>query len=323
MGKRDTDQTSVGEDSFLDTIANLVGILIIIVVIVATKTKLSADTTLRELAKQGPSEAVLDPALEALRLQESLGRTQRELERHALETEYRRLERDKLLQQVALAREAIEQRIVDVDERQRETIEKTQELERLRSELKHVSDKLGATEDRKRPAIVLEHLPTPMAKTVFGKELHVRVKNGLVTVIPWDRLVETLKQHAPMAARRNASKKQLEDRLGPINGFMLHYWMNAIPGGFELERFELDTTPDNPGEPLEVALGSGGRLRGELSSRVPAETVVTVWVYPDSFAEFRKLKTLLFQEGFLAAARPLPQGMLIGASPRGSRSVAQ
>ncbi len=43
-----------------------------------------------------------------------------------------------------------------------------------------------------------------------------------------------------------------------------------------------------------------------MSSRVPAETVVTVWVYPDSFGEFRKLKSALYREGFLAAARPLP-----------------
>lgn len=48
-----------------------------------------------------------------------------------------------------------------------------------------------------------------------------------------------------------------------------------------------------------------------MSSRVPAETVVTAWVYPDSFGEFRKLKTALYREGFLAAARPLPPEILI------------
>ncbi len=103
----------------------------------------------------------------------------------------------------------------------------------------------------------------------------------------------------------------------------MHYRMMAIPGGFELDRFEIDTTPENLGETLEQALASGGALRGEMSSRVPAETVVTVWVYPDSFGEFRKLKSALYREGFLAAARPLPPDILIGASPRGSRSAAQ
>ena len=142
-------------------------------------------------------------------------------------------------------------------------------------------------------------------------------------MIPWDRLVATLKEHAPLAARRSASKKTLDDKLGPINGFMLHYRMSAIPGGFELERFEIDVTPENVGETLPEALGNGGKLRGEISSRVPAETVVTVWVYPDSFGMFRELKTALYGEGFLAAARPLPEDILIGASPRGSRSAAQ
>jgi hypothetical protein len=99
--------------------------------------------------------------------------------------------------------------------------------------------------------------------------------------------------------------------------------MSAIPGGFELERFEIDVTPENIGETLEESLSTTGKLRGEISSRVPAETVVTVWVYPDSFAQFRELKTALYREGFLAAARPLPDDILIGASPRGSRSAAQ
>jgi hypothetical protein len=61
----------------------------------------------------------------------------------------------------------------------------------------------------------------------------------------------------------------------------------------------------------------------ELASRKPRETVVTVWVYPDSFEKFRQLKAQLFAEGFLCAARPLPEGVRIGASPQGTRSSAQ
>ncbi|MFO1065141.1 MAG: hypothetical protein U0892_14855 [Pirellulales bacterium] len=323
MARRDTEHANVGEDSFLDTIANLVGILIIIVVIVATKTKANAETTIKEIQSQDITQAVSDPAQEALRMRDALAQDVAKLQQYALETEYRRLERDKLLAQVALAREAVQEEIAAFDEKEKEEIEKTQELERLESELKNVSEQIGAAEATKRPKVVLEHLPTPMAKTVFGKELHIRVKDGLVTVIPWDRLVETLKQHAPVAARRNSSKQTMEDRIGPVGGFMLHYWMTAIPGGFELDRFEIDPTPENRGETVEETLASGGRLRGELAARVAAETVVTIWVYPDSFAELRKLKTVLFREGFLAAARPLPDGILIGASPKGSRSAAQ
>ncbi|MGN6136786.1 MAG: hypothetical protein ACTHOU_20080 [Aureliella sp.] len=322
MARRE-EQSNIGEDSFLDTIANLVGILIILVVLIGGKTKVDAEAKSRQIAEQDVTDQALEPAAEAQRLREAALRDQEQLQYYALETEYRRLERDKLLEQAALMREKIAERISKVDQHEREQIEKSRERERLEGELKDISDQLGAAQETKRTKITLEHLPTPMAKTVFSRELHIRLKNRRVTVVPWDRLVATLKEHAPLAARRSASKKTLDDKLGPISGFMLHYRMSAIPGGFELDRFEIDVTPENVGQTLDEALSTAGILRGELSSRVPAETVVTVWVYPDSFAEFRQLKSALYREGFLAAARPLPEDILIGASPRGSRSAAQ
>jgi hypothetical protein len=91
----------------------------------------------------------------------------------------------------------------------------------------------------------------------------------------------------------------------------------------ELEKFELDPTPEIITETVAEALRAGGRLRAELDANRSQQTTITVWVYPESFREFRKLKELLFREGFLCAARPLPENMRIGASPRGSSSSAQ
>lgn len=323
MGRRNSEQLTVGEDSFLDTVANLVGIVIILVVVIGTKTKMDAEAYVKEISKQDSTAHLADPASEVMRLKQSLYETQTQLAGYDFETSYRKLERDKLLDSVTLARNEIEARISQVDSKKMQEVESTQHLETLQSKLKEVNQRVGKNEEIKRPKIVLEHLPTPMAKTVFGREMHIRVRRGLVTVIPWDRLVQTLKDHVPLAARRNASRKALEETLGPIDGFLLKYRMNSIPGGFELDRFELETTADNQGEPLAEALSASGRLRLEMSSRKPSETVVTVWVYPDSFDEFRQLKNALFQEGFLSAARPLPDGIRIGASPHGSRSVAQ
>lgn len=322
MVKRE-EHANHGEDSFLDTIANLVGILIILVVLIGGQTKVQAEAKKGEIAKQDIVDEALEPAAEADRLRSAAIENIKQLEQYAIEAEYRRLERDKLLEMKALAKANIEERISKVDAKKRERIEKSSELEALQSQLKDVGERLKAGTETKRDKIVLEHLPTPMAKTVFTREMHVRLKNNRLHVIPWDRLVSMLKEQAPMAARRAASKKTLDDRLGPVGGFIMNYRMMAIPGGFELDRFEIDVMPENVGETLEQSMASGGALRGEMSSRIPAETVVTVWVYPESFGEFRKLKAALYREGFLAAARPLPPDVLIGASPRGSRSAAQ
>ena len=78
-----------------------------------------------------------------------------------------------------------------------------------------------------------------------------------------------------------------------------------------------------PGPPLSEALRDGSGFLERLSGHDPNRTTVTVWVYPDSFNEFRALKAELFRRGYLAAGRPMPAGHPIGGSPDGSRSAAQ
>ena len=46
-------------------------------------------------------------------------------------------------------------------------------------------------------------------------------------------------------------------------------------------------------------------------------------VYPDSFDQFHALKSQLYKQGFLTAARPMPAGRFMGGSPRGTRSAAE
>ncbi len=86
----------------------------------------------------------------------------------------------------------------------------------MQSQLKKTHQLLVAgAEEHKRPKIVLEHLPTPMAKTVFGKEMHIRLQRGQVTMVPWDQLIEMLKRQLPLAAQRNASRGVSKRRLAP------------------------------------------------------------------------------------------------------------
>ncbi len=106
-------------------------------------------------------------------------------------------------------------------------------------------------------------------------------------------------------------------------GFIANGPSVAMAQRVELEYFVLEPTEEVLRETLDQAMGIGGRLRAELSVRDPRATTVTVWVYDDSFKTFRELKERLFVEGFLTAARPLPQGIRVGASPKGSSSTAQ
>jgi hypothetical protein len=334
MANRRDDGLAIGDDSFLDTIANLVGVLIILVVIMGTKTQHAAKEHGEKLRQQAASK-IEKPATTMVSIRKSVAEQEQRLARQDLELKYRKEERLALLRKIALLEEELKTKLEQSSEDVRLRVEHESQIAKLKKQLEDLKNAQSQGTEEEEAPIALQHLPTPMAKTVFGQEMHLRMAEGRVSVIPWDRLVEQLKQTAPLAARRGINRNVIEDSLGPMEGYLMKFRLvnskGMVQSGgrvgmgsvVELERFELEVVEPNMGESIEAALEPGSRLRIELAGRQPRETVITVWVYPDSFEEFRLLKEALFEEGFLTAARPLPDGILIGASPRGSRSTAQ
>lgn len=334
MSKRRQDEMQIGEDSFLDTIANLVGILIILVVIVGARSystaKLAAEEKLRQEKMQ-----LERPATKAVQLDRDLRQQLEELQKYEIEVAYRDAERMAIVDRVTIAERLAEEQMKNMDQASREQLESEMEMSQLEKQLADLMKQQGNIEGAEPTTAILQHLPTPMAKTVFGKELHVMLRSGLVSVIPWDRLVEALKSEAKKSVERNTQKDRIVNQLGPIEGFLMVYGLKSQTGMFsdgrttrmgksvELEKFELEPTAEVTRETIDQSLASGGRLRLELGANSAQHTTITVWVYPDSFNEFRVLKERLFMEGFLCAARPLPFHIRVGASPRGSASTAQ
>lgn len=334
MGRRHQEETQNGEDSFLDTIANLVGILIILVVVVGARSY----STAREIVQneiESQRQDAKAPLELAQRLDDDLAKQAADMQRYEMELAFRSNERMLTLDQVNLAKSQIENQLEDLSADERKQFEIERELSELERQLAELMEQQGTLPDDEVPPIVLHHLPTPMAKTVFGHEIHVMMTNNLVTVIPWNELVETLKRQARNAAERNTQRDRFTNELGPIGGFTMKYTLKSQTGMMsdgtraamgrliELDRFILTPEPDVLKETVEQSISTGGRLRAELAMHQNQNTTVTVWVYPDSFGAFRKLKDMLFPEGFLCAARPLPFGVSIGASPNGSSSTAQ
>ncbi len=112
-------------------------------------------------------------------------------------------------------------------------------------------------------------------------------------------------------------------RLVSKRGLVSNGGTTAMAQIIELDKFELEPGPEILRESIDQCLGMNGQLRIDLSAYSPRETTVTAWVYPGSFETFRQLKEMLFVEGFMTAARPLPEGVRIGASARPSQSTAQ
>ncbi len=334
MSKRRNEESSIGEDAFLDTIANLVGILIILVVIVGSRSYATAKASVESELKQ-KVDLLASPTEKTKSLDLDLQKQAEELHHYDLEVAYRDAERMAIMDRVTIAERLADEELQNVDKTVQDRIEAEQEMSELEKQLENLLRQSGDLQNVEQNTAVLQHLPTPMAKTVFGRELHVMMRGNKVAVIPWDRLVETLKVEARRSAERNSQKDRFVNQLGPIDGFLMTYGLKSQSGilsngttarlgrTIELEKFELEPTADVLHETVSQTLNAGGRLRLELATCTSQHTTVTVWVYPDSFNEFRVLKERLFTEGFLCAARPLPFHVRIGASPRGSASTAQ
>jgi len=325
-----------GQDAFLDVVANLVGILIILIMVIgAQATDAMVDA---EPDQDEPQAAPVDP--EAARnaasaVESDIHAIDAKLKRQQLEIAYRRSERDKMLQVVMGVEQQFEQQRAALDERQQQDLQATRELLAAQADLEDLKARRAALENARPAPKVIEHLPTPLAKTVFGTELHFRLLHGRVAYIPWNELVALLKEDAPKSLGKLRDTTQVTETLGPIGGFRMQYTLRRVqhlaPAGggmtvqqrVELDRFTLVPTRDDLGEPLPQAMSEGSEFSDLLKRLDPDRTTVTVWVYPDSFDQFRTLKAELFRRGFSTAGRPLPEGHPIGGSPDGSRSVSQ
>lgn len=327
-----------GQDSFLDVVTNLVGILIIIIMVIGTRTTdaMVDATAASSDASEGPPGDLVAARTAAEAVEKDIQAIDAKLAQQQFEITYRRTERDKMLALLTAVEQELNRQQQRLDAGQRTRLEAARELQAARSELEDLKASRQTVETSPAAPTVLEHLPTPLAKTVFGKEVHFRLLGGRLAYVPWDELVAKLKEEAPQQVGKLREADKITETLGPIQGFRLQYTLRhgrhvtPVRGGavamartIELERFVLVPVRDDLGEPVAQAFQPGSACQDILSQYDPNRTTVTVWVYPDSFGQFRALKEELYKRGFLTAGRPLPAGHPIGGSPDGSRSAAQ
>ncbi len=103
--------------------------------------------------------------------------------------------------------------------------------------------------------------------------------------------------------------------------------LEALQSGDGRMRITVSRWTITPGEILsdesiEEAIKPGSRYRQVMETAAP-ETVLTMWIYQDSFSGFAALREVAHGLQLRVAARPLPAGTPIVGSPNGSRSTAQ
>lgn len=338
MARRISQQVPAGEhDSFLDIVANIVGILIILVMVVGVRAK-----------NAPPAAAVSDPRSEQvqaeLKRQLSVERSLRadvwKLAERARaiveEAEHQYLERNQLAAMVAAWQHNVEEVRGQLGSQADEDLRLQRELDEAEARLAELNRQRQRALEEEPERVVIESYPTPLSQTVDGSEAHFQLRAERIVAIPLERLIEKLKDDAQRKAYKLADLPEITETVGPVGGFRLRYTIRRFELTPEMQmatgrrgsvarltQWILLPVSSELGEPVDRALQKGSDFLRALAELDAGGTTVTVWTYPESFGAFRKIKKRLYELGYACAARPLPAGLPISGSPHGSKSAAQ
>jgi hypothetical protein len=339
MSRRTTNQAEApGQDSFLDVVANLVGVMIILVMVVGTQARhaIEAAVPVSENATDSTAALNVQQAKDLLYDQEKALRDMREkLAAQEREVQYRRGERDQVLTLCSAVEQSLTAAKSKLSDNDRTEVDLKVAVNQTQRELENLSQMVVVATAETSPTEVLKHYPTPIAKTVFGQEVHFSLQKGRLTFVPFEEFVQMLKEDAPRRVAKLRDADRVTESLGPIAGYYMKYALKRetvlMPSGSgnarqeraALEQFVLVPTREDLGEPVAAALAANSEFRTVLREYDPKRCTVTLWVYPDSFQHFRPVREELMKLGFTSAGRPMPDGHPIGGSPEGSRSASQ
>ncbi len=329
-----------GQDSFLDIVANLVGILIILVVVVGAqatsfkKEVVSTEDLDQQLVDQEKELEHLEQ--QAYRMTVDNHQLEKDISDEKFLTKSLADERHAKMMQLEMARREIERRTQDWDDLQKEVLVRKTTIDALKQQLTQVHSTMNAWQHEEVTRVeTIEHFPTPIVKTVFTDEIHFRLSQGKISFVPMQPLIDEMKSQWKVVAENLSNSDQAIETVGPIDGYRLQYELrkkqvtrnarNGVVRGsaIEFDHFVILPTDQGQGEALGQALHPDGIFSRRLADRRPERTTVSIWVYPDSYNDFMMLKKELHQRGFQIASWPLDEGRPISGGPNGFKTSAQ
>lgn len=357
--RRNSDDIEFGSDSFLDIVANIVGILIILIVVAGIKASAAPVAAeklaeyLRTHVRATPSEAqpqaaakpapapgpnVIPPSPELLKKADALKSEIASLDAdaHAATGQIEQAGHDEQADEQAVAdlRRAIQSESTDLGSDKARLVDAESQLQAKKTGLLQLEVDVQKAEAVKPKVTTLKHRLTPLGRDISGKELHFRLLNGRVAFLPIEEMIMRLRPQILRNRDRLIRNGIQRGEIGPVAGFRMEYVLEArrlsameelrqgMPIAFSLASWKMVAEPDLLTESAEEATRRDGDFVRRLRD-ADAETTITFWVYPDSYALYRQLQEFAHHENFTVAARPIPFGISIAGAPNGSRSSGQ
>ena len=208
-------------------------------------------------------------------------------------------------------------------------------LTTLKKERDQLKVEVGALAALPRPKAKVLSNKNPVAKPSDGNESHFEIRHNRVTYIDLDRLMSLVKADAMLRIRLSEGARLVDAKVGPVGAFSLQYVLGrgGLTGieelmerrgiSYDLRGWEVVPNFEGRGEAYEQTRYPFSEFARAINRLNPSKATITLWVYPDGFTLYRRLRDDLQARGFMVAARPLPDGMAIRGSPAGSLSAGQ
>jgi hypothetical protein len=321
-------------DSFLDVVANVVGIIIrlILVVWVSARSYSSIQTMLKKSVAEHPVE------VSAAELHDPL---EKELAQHGLELEQlqaRLLEQLRDLQLTKEQEQAVQGKLGALAAQSQGLDQEKAGVKRALLEQQKGGQSAGlslASLKQRREKLTqeiqaLEKLPplkkvlryrTPISQPVKTDEFFFECRGGRVTFIDIASLKAMAERDVAGRVEELRSNGTLDGTTPTEGAFRIHYTLNLrrMDGLHGDLKSDLVVEPAQPirGETPSQALLVNSQFRQVVDHINPKLAAVTFWVYPDSFGVFRQLRDFLYEREIVVAGRPLPDSMQITLSSHG------
>lgn len=365
MSRKYRDEEHFGSDSFLDVLANIVGILIILIVSAAARVQRGpelsqtaapvAETAADEPANASPvadepetpaaqvvAAAELEPdepppeiAAELRALRQKIGALADQSRAAEARLQQLRADSAAVAADLGTAEQAAAKDAGKVKQNQLRLARLEEAIGERQGVLQGLLAEFEVAENARPAATEVKHRLAPVSQEVAGHEVHFRLSKGRVSVVPIETLADRMKGQLERQKDWLASRGHHEAIVGPVDGFTMHFEVERKPlstldrnrygyGAYRIGVSHWEIIPDRTltDESPEEALRRVSRFALAVRT-APDHATLTFWVYPDSFHAYRILQAACQAEGFVVAARPLPEGVGIAGSPDGTRSAGQ
>jgi hypothetical protein len=256
MAREKNDDIEFGSDSFLDVVANIVGILIILIVVAGIKagaapvnvarvtaylkthTAPDASKTIETEApaaskpvaaeKPIPQPPLIIPASpellrEAEKIKSQMAMLESNDETATAKIQTTATDDKEIERRIAKVRRAIDEEMSELTQEQKKLVDAETRLDHQKTGLLQLEVDVQKAQAQKPAVKTLRHKLTPVSRLVQGKELHYQLLNNRIAYLPIQELMEQMRQSITDQRSRLYREGILQGQVGPILGFRMDF----------------------------------------------------------------------------------------------------